>query len=114
MMTPFTFEHDVFRRAFSGDEGLGRLRRTRVVMQVALSPMLLTEGGARRASAKVTFDRVLLNELMFLRFLDSHAHVAIVGPVGVGKRFSPTPSGTSLVAAAPMCSPCAPNRCSRR
>jgi DNA replication protein DnaC len=39
------------------------------------------------ATAKVTFDRALLNELTSLRFLDSHAHVIIVGPVGVGKTF---------------------------
>src|SRR5712691_7265733 len=34
-----------------------------------------------------TFDRALLNELASLRFLDAHAHVTIVGPVGVGKTF---------------------------
>lgn len=39
------------------------------------------------ATAKVTFDQTLLNELMTLRFLESHHHVAIVGPVGVGKTF---------------------------
>src|SRR5215468_10714381 len=39
------------------------------------------------ATAKVTFDHTLLNELVSLRFLDAHAHVAIVGPVGVGKTF---------------------------
>jgi DNA replication protein DnaC len=39
------------------------------------------------ATAKVTFDRTILNELTSLRFLDAHAHVAIVGPVGVGKTF---------------------------
>jgi DNA replication protein DnaC len=38
-------------------------------------------------TAKVTLDRTLLNELASLRFLDAHAHVAIVGPVGVGKTF---------------------------
>jgi len=38
-------------------------------------------------TAKVTLDRALLNELVSLRFLDAHAHVAIVGPVGVGKTF---------------------------
>src|SRR5215217_6254138 len=38
-------------------------------------------------TGKVTFDRALLNELTTLRFLDAHAHVAIVGPVGVGKTF---------------------------
>jgi len=39
------------------------------------------------ATAKVSFDRGLLNELVSLRFLDAHAHVAMVGPVGVGKTF---------------------------
>ena len=38
-------------------------------------------------TAKVTFDRTLLNELASLRFLEAHAHVTIVGPVGVGKTF---------------------------
>jgi DNA replication protein DnaC len=39
------------------------------------------------ATAKVTFDQALLNELASLRFLAAHAHVAVVGPVGVGKTF---------------------------
>src|SRR5262249_22458590 len=38
-------------------------------------------------TAKFTFDRALLNELVSLRFLQAHRHVAIVGPVGVGKTF---------------------------
>jgi DNA replication protein DnaC len=38
-------------------------------------------------SAKVTFDRGLLNELVSLRFIEAHAHLAIVGPCGVGKTF---------------------------
>jgi DNA replication protein DnaC len=38
-------------------------------------------------TAKVTFDRRLLNELASLRFLEAHAHVTVVGPVGVGKTF---------------------------
>ena len=38
-------------------------------------------------TAKVTFDRALLNELVSLRFVEAHAHVAIVGPCGVGKTF---------------------------
>jgi DNA replication protein DnaC len=38
-------------------------------------------------TAKVNFDRDLLNELVSLRFLESSNHVAIVGPVGVGKTF---------------------------
>jgi DNA replication protein DnaC len=38
-------------------------------------------------TAAVTFDRALLRELATLRFLDQHEHVAIIGPVGVGKTF---------------------------
>jgi DNA replication protein DnaC len=38
-------------------------------------------------TAKITYDKALWNELASLRFLDSNAHVAIVGPVGVGKTF---------------------------
>lgn len=38
-------------------------------------------------TAKVTFDRALLNELVSLRFIEQHRHVAIVGQVGVGKTF---------------------------
>ena len=34
-------------------------------------------------TARVTFDRALLQELASLRFLDQHEHVAIIGPVGV-------------------------------
>jgi DNA replication protein DnaC len=39
------------------------------------------------ATSKVTYDRALLNELATVRFVESHHHVAIVGPVGVGKTF---------------------------
>lgn len=38
-------------------------------------------------SAKVSFDKTMLNELVSLRFVESGSHVAIVGPVGVGKTF---------------------------
>lgn len=38
-------------------------------------------------TAAVRLDKALLNELVSLRFLESHAHVALVGPVGVGKTF---------------------------
>lgn len=38
-------------------------------------------------TAKVTYDRDLLNELLSLRFVEAHHHVAIIGPVGVGKTF---------------------------
>jgi DNA replication protein DnaC len=36
-------------------------------------------------SAKVTYDRALLSELVSLRFLEAHHNVLILGPVGVGK-----------------------------
>ncbi len=39
------------------------------------------------ATAKVQYDHELLNELASLRFIESHNHVVIVGPVGVGKTF---------------------------
>ncbi len=38
-------------------------------------------------SSKVTYDQALLNELISMRFVEAHAHVALVGPVGVGKTF---------------------------
>lgn len=38
-------------------------------------------------SARVEYDQQLFNELASLRFLQAHAHVTIVGPVGVGKTF---------------------------
>lgn len=50
-----------------------------------LDPALVLD--AWDATAKVHFDRTLLNELVSLRFLEAHQHVAIVGPVGVGKTF---------------------------
>ena len=38
-------------------------------------------------TAKVTYDQALFNELTSLRFVEAHAHITIVGPVGVGKTF---------------------------
>jgi hypothetical protein len=55
------------------------------VQKARLDPAMRLE--AWDATAKVTFDRALLNELASLRFLDAHAHVTVVGPVGVGKTF---------------------------
>jgi DNA replication protein DnaC len=55
------------------------------VQKAHLDPTMHLE--AWDPTAKVTYDHALLNELTSLRFLDSHAHVAIVGPCGVGKTF---------------------------
>jgi len=38
-------------------------------------------------TAKVHYDKRLLAELCSLRFLQSHRHVVVLGPVGVGKSF---------------------------
>ncbi len=38
-------------------------------------------------TAKVSFDKRLLNQLTSLRFLEDHKHVVILGAVGVGKTF---------------------------
>jgi DNA replication protein DnaC len=38
-------------------------------------------------TAKVSFDKRMLAELTSLRFLESHRHVVVLGPVGVGKTF---------------------------
>lgn len=53
--------------------------------KAALDPAMQLE--AWDESAKVTFDRALLNELVSLRFIEAHAHAAIIGPCGVGKTF---------------------------
>jgi DNA replication protein DnaC len=39
------------------------------------------------STARVTYDRALLNELFSLRFVEAHTHATIVGPTGVGKTF---------------------------
>jgi DNA replication protein DnaC len=38
-------------------------------------------------SAKVTYDRRVLNELVSLRFVEQRRNVVVLGPVGVGKTF---------------------------
>lgn len=37
--------------------------------------------------AKISFDKRMLNELVSLRFIETHRHAVILGPVGVGKTF---------------------------
>ena len=64
-------------------------------------------------SSKVTYDQALLNELISLRFVEAHAHVALVGPVGVGKTFLVTRSATRRVAVATPFWSCARTECSR-
>lgn len=44
-------------------------------------------------TAKVTFDRRVLDELVCLRFIESKRNVVVIGPVGVGKTFLATALG---------------------
>jgi len=44
-------------------------------------------------TAKVSFDKKMLNELASLRFIETHKHAVILGPVGVGKTFIATALG---------------------
>jgi DNA replication protein DnaC len=44
-------------------------------------------------TAKIFFDKRILNELVSLRFIETHRHVVILGPVGVGKTFVATALG---------------------
>src|SRR5262249_42926138 len=79
--------HQDFLTLVLGDEATRRdsLAVALRVQRGHLDPALHLD--AWDPTSKVTFDRALLNELTTLRFLEAHAHVAIVGPVGVGKTF---------------------------
>jgi DNA replication protein DnaC len=79
--------HQDFLLLALGDEVSRRESQATVLrsQRARLDPTMQIE--AWDSTAKVRFDRALLNELVSLRFLDSHQHVTIVGPVGVGKTF---------------------------
>ena len=53
--------------------------------QAGLDPSMHLERWDKES--KVSFDRKVLAELVSLRFLETHRHVCILGPVGVGKTF---------------------------
>jgi len=53
--------------------------------QAGLDPDMVLERWDK--TAKVTYDRRVLNELVSLRFVEDHRNVVILGPVGVGKTF---------------------------
>lgn len=79
--------HQDFLLLVLADEASRRdgLASTLRAQRAHLDPTMQLE--AWDESSKVTLDKTLLNELVSLRFLESHHHVAIVGPVGVGKTF---------------------------
>ena len=58
---------------------------TRRADQAGLDPDMVLERWDK--TAKVTYDRRVMNELSSLRFVEDHRNVVILGPVGVGKTF---------------------------
>jgi DNA replication protein DnaC len=79
--------HQDFLLLVCADEVARRDGRAAIVraQKAHLDPTMQLE--AWDPTARVTYDKELLNELATLRFIDAHAHVVIVGPVGVGKTF---------------------------
>ncbi len=79
--------HQDFLLLVLSDEAQRRDSRAAVVraQRARLDPSATFE--AWDATAKVDYDRELLNELATLRFAENGAHVAIIGPVGVGKTY---------------------------
>jgi hypothetical protein len=62
-------------------------------------------------TAKVSFDKRMLAELVSLRFLEAHRHVAVLGPVGVARPSYRRHSVTSLAATATTCASHAVTKC---
>lgn len=58
---------------------------TRRAEAASLDPDMILERWDK--SAKVHYDKRVFAELTSLRFLESHRHVVVLGPVGVGKTF---------------------------
>lgn len=58
---------------------------TRRAQEAGLDPDMVLERWDK--TAKVTYDRRVLNELASLRFVEDRRNVVILGPVGVGKTF---------------------------
>lgn len=53
--------------------------------QAGLDPDMVLERWDK--SAKVTYDRRVMSELVSLRFVEDHRNAVVLGPVGVGKTF---------------------------
>lgn len=79
--------HQDFLLLILSDEASRRDSQAAVVraQRARLEPSMQIENWDE--SAKVHFDKTLLNELVSLRFVEKGAHATIVGPVGVGKTF---------------------------
>ena len=77
--------HQDFLLLICSDEVNRRDGRAAIIraQKAHLDPAMQLE--AWDPTARVTYDKELLNELASLRFIEAHAHAVIVGPVGVGK-----------------------------
>ena len=71
------FTDEIARRESSAADARAR--------EASLDPSMRLERWDK--GAKVSFDKRVLGELTSLRFLESHQHVVVLGPVGVGKTF---------------------------
>ncbi len=72
----------IFQSEIERRRGAAAARRADLA---GLDPTMVIERWDK--TAKVTFDRRVLQELCTLRFIASHRNVVILGPVGVGKTF---------------------------
>ena len=79
--------HQDFLMMVLGDESSRRQSQAISIraQRARLDPSTRIEAWDSTSQSK--FDKTLFNELLTLRFIESHAHVAVVGPVGVGKTF---------------------------
>ena len=79
--------HQDFLLLVLQDEATRRdgMATTRRAQRANLDPSMIFE--AWDETAKVTYDKQVLNELASLRFVDARNHAAIYGPSGVGKTF---------------------------
>ena len=79
--------HQDFMLLILGDEVVRREGKASIIraQKAHIDPAMHLE--AWDPTARISYDRELMNELGSLRFIGAHAHVAIVGPVGVGKTF---------------------------
>jgi DNA replication protein DnaC len=76
--------HDVLLLVLSDEvQRRQRQRLTNRAAKAGLAPALVFDEWD--ASAKITYDHRLLDELRTLRFVELHHHVLLMGPVGVGK-----------------------------
>lgn len=79
--------HQDFLLLILQDEATRRdsMATSRRAQRANLDPSMIFE--AWDETAKVTYDKQVLNELVSLRFVDARNHAAIYGPSGVGKTF---------------------------